>query len=29
MLAAQSELPSVRLLTNDDALQGFPCRVAW
>jgi PIN domain nuclease of toxin-antitoxin system len=29
MLAAQSELLSVPLLTNDEALKGFPCWVVW
>ncbi|MCD6673322.1 MAG: type II toxin-antitoxin system VapC family toxin [Burkholderiaceae bacterium] len=29
MLAAQSELLSTPLLTNDQALRDFPCRVVW
>ncbi|MBW7925440.1 MAG: type II toxin-antitoxin system VapC family toxin [Burkholderiaceae bacterium] len=29
MLAAQSELLSVPLLTNDEALRAFPCRTLW
>jgi len=29
MLAAQSELLPVPLLTNDEALHGFPCRILW
>lgn len=29
MLAAQSELLSAPLLTNDGALRDFPCRILW
>lgn len=29
LLAARSELLSMPLLTSDEALKGFPCRVVW
>jgi len=29
MLAARSEWISVPLLTNDEALNGFSCRIVW